>query len=192
MSTKDTPWGYVTITKGSDKGRVYYYYDDDEFDEYEYDGKSGRGLCAILYPSSFIGGGYILVPHKRNLFRPSTPEEIADHMLKGRALWSDGSGRIFRDILIADIRHAAETEDDPPDALPRDIIADTKAALEAAVVAPLEKRREALVWLGVLVKVWIELTEQETGHTPESDELREKAIKAMKQGSIEVESFEKE
>jgi len=178
MSTKDIPYGYVTITKGSDKGCVYYY-DDDEHDEYEYDGKNGTGLCAILYPSSFVGGEYILVPHRRNLFRVSTPEEVADHMLNGKALWGSGASRIFRDIMIADVKHSMEAPDPPPGAPPRDIVADTKAALEAAVSAPSEKRREALIWLGVLVRVWIELTEQESGYAPESDELREKARRVM-------------
>jgi hypothetical protein len=175
MSTKDIAYDYVTMTKGPDKGRVFYY-DDDEFDAWEYDGEKGRGDCAILYPRAFLGGSYFLVPHRGDYFRLSTPEEVAAHTLEGNALWSSGAPRIFRDILTADIKSAAESTHGPDDP-PRDIAVDTKAALEAVLAAPPEKRREALVWLGVMVKTWIELTEQEQGDTPEQAALRAKARK---------------
>ncbi len=171
----NVPYDYVTVTEGPHKGQVFFY-DDDEHDKYEYDGVTGTGSCAVLYPGAF-DKGYILVPHKLRLFRPSTPKEIADHMLNGRALHPSRAGDIFRDILIEDVRRATKSKPGKPGDPPPDIVADTKAALDAVLKTPPYKRRKPLLWLGVLVKTWIELTE--TNFNEPKDPLIEEAEKAL-------------
>ena len=179
----DIPWGYVTVTKGLHKGQVFYY-DDDTWDEYVYDRYEGRGNCAILCQGAFLDC-YILVPHRYKLFRPSSAEEIADHLLHGNALWGSSDARIYREITITEINHGqfnkdvgATAKSDPPD-----IAIDTATAFRAVADARSDDhRRRQLLWLGVMVKTWIALIDSQFGAVDSQEEaaIRTKAIKTMR------------
>jgi hypothetical protein len=137
-------YGHYIITKGPLQGKIVYYDDDD-------------GTKAIVYPGSFLTGGYYSVP--RSYLRPVTPEEQADHVLSGaEQLWPHwGRYReVMREVLIENIRSAGA--DAPPEGEVRDIEQDITAAFQAVLDCKEGSwRRKALIRLLVLAETWVEL-----------------------------------